>query len=412
MDTLNSSCWVDKNACAALCQLVLEDRRGGSTAGIRRPRLPPVLWSQHVAPFLRFEGPLPNMLYVFGGRNRQLGPVDSVEMLDTWNGQWVQCPDMPVRRAGSAAAALPDGRMLVVGGYDERGIAEGLLSTCDLYNPVTECWEKGGAAPLLRARWGHGCAVLGGKVYAVGGCSLRAHAQSRDASMETLRSCEVYDPELNAWESCASLKIGRSGARLVNLGDSRLAAVGGCDDVFGRAETQATVELFDVTAKCWTLLDLRLSEPRTSAAISAIDDTHIFVAGGAPSRATAEVYQVPLPNDQEDEAEKTFDHENFAAVIEMADGRMGCQAAMISLPRKGSDYPQTENRCVLVIGGERCDEVGEHPLPRVKQLSSVAAFDLDAGVWREESVVPSMSIPRTTVALCSGSGRVASARLK
>jgi len=161
------------------------------------------------------------------------------------------------------------------------------------------------------------------------------------------------------------------------------------------------------------LLDLRLSEPRTSAAISAIDDTHIFVAGGAPSRATAEVYQVPLPRDDGNEVEKACEHEDFAAVIEMSDGRMGCQAAMISLPRKGSDYPLTENRCVLVIGGERCDEVGEqHPLPRVKQLSSVAAFDLDAGVWREDSIVPSMSIPRTTVALCSGSGRVASSRLR
>lgn len=321
---------------------------------------------------------------------------------------------MPVRRAGSAAAALPDGRLLVVGGYDERGIAEGLLSSCDVYDPFTESWQKSGIAPLLRARWGHGCAVLGGKVYCVGGCSLRAHAQSRDASMETLRSCEVYDPETRIWAPCAPLQIGRSGARLVNLGDSRLAAVGGCDDVFGRAETQATVELFDVSVGSWNLLDLRLSEPRTSAAISAIDDTHIFVAGGAPSRATAEVYQVPLLGNREGEteAEKICEDENFAAVMEMTDGRMGCQAAMISLPRKGSDYPQTENRCVLVIGGERCDEVGEHPLPRVKQLSSVAAFDLDAGAWREDSIVPSMSIPRTTVALCSGSGRVASARLK
>jgi len=231
--------------------------------------------------------------------------------------------------------------------------------------------------------------------------------------METLRSCEVYDPETNIWTPCAPLKIGRSGARLVTLGDSRLAAVGGCDDVFGRAETQATVELFDVATGFWTLLDSRLSEPRTSAAISAIDDTRIFVVGGAPSRATAEVYQVPLPRDDDDEIEKPLDeHENYAAVIQMTDGRMGCQAAMISLPQKGSDYPHTENRCVLVIGGERCDEVGEaHPLPRVKQLSSVAVFDLDAGVWREDEAVPSMSIPRTTVALCSGLGRVASARL-
>merc|ERR1719454_903394 len=87
---------------------------------VPRAPLPPALYSEHVAPFLRFESPLPNMLYAIGGRNRRKGPVDTVEMFETWHGRWVQCPPMPRRRAGSAAASLPDGRLLVIGGYDER----------------------------------------------------------------------------------------------------------------------------------------------------------------------------------------------------------------------------------------------------------------------------------------------------
>lgn len=39
-----------------------------------------------------------------------------VEMFNTYHGQWVPMPSMPKRRAGSAAAVLDDGRMMVIGG--------------------------------------------------------------------------------------------------------------------------------------------------------------------------------------------------------------------------------------------------------------------------------------------------------
>jgi hypothetical protein len=78
-------------------------------------------------------------------------------MFDTWHGKWVGCKAMPTARAGCAAAPLPDGRIMVVGGYDEHGIVAGLLATCDVYNPKKQCWEEQGTIPSLRrARWGHG----------------------------------------------------------------------------------------------------------------------------------------------------------------------------------------------------------------------------------------------------------------
>ncbi|CAJ1404449.1 unnamed protein product [Effrenium voratum] len=149
-------------------------------------------------------------------------------------------PSMPKRRAGSAAAVLDDGRMMIIGGYTEQGIAQGLLASCDVFDPATEQWTEDGAAPLSRARWGHGCACLQGKVYVVGGCSLQLEAQAQEAFMVTLRHCEIYLPKENRWIATAPLQIARSGTRVVALDDSHLAAIGGCDDVFGRAETQPT----------------------------------------------------------------------------------------------------------------------------------------------------------------------------
>lgn len=428
--------WADPGACSALCQLILDDRRspGATPGGRRRPRLPPTLYSEHVAPYLRFEAALPDMLYAFGGRNRSSGPVADVEMLDTWHGVWVPCPPMPRRRAGSSAAALPSGRILLVGGYNEHGIVAGLLKSCDVYDPIAEEWQEDGAAPLGRARWGHGCAALRDRVYVVGGCSLQADALPQEAFMETLRSCEAYDATADRWHPCGPLQVARSGSRVVAMGDQYLAAVGGCDDVFGRAATQASIEIYDVAAGAWSVLESHLAIPRTSAAVAAIDGRCLVVAGGAPSQASVEVCRVPLPScgaagaasparARAEEAEEPLDW----CIADMPEGRMGCQAAVVRLPcrtcaaagpcgeadqRVSAGIPAgVDRRCMVIVGGERCDmAAGSLALSRVSQLSSVVAYDLDEWAWCDASAVPCMSHPRTTMALCTGLGAVAPAR--
>jgi hypothetical protein len=311
--------------------------------------LPPALYAEIVAPFLRFDSPLPNMLYAFGGRNQRKGPLNKVEMFDTWHGHWLSCPSMPTRRAGSAAALLPDGRFIIVGGYDERGIAEGVLATCDIYDPYIQCWQKDGATPLSRARWGHGCAPLGGKVYVVGGCSLQPNAQPTESSMETLKSCEVYDFTVNSWSACCPLQIARSGSRVVALDERYLAAIGGCDDVFGRAETQPTVEIFDMLAGHWSLLAGRLTHPRTTAAAAAIDGRQLLVVGGAPSLSSAEIYRVLMPERGSRLNDEEHSNEDVTRVVtDMLDGRMGCQAALMSLPAVGANYPLALRKSVVI----------------------------------------------------------------
>jgi len=408
------SSWTDQGACSAVCALILDDRRynvqdESQPSSNRRRPLPPSLYAEIVAPFLRFDAPLPNMLYAFGGRNQRKGPLNAVEMFDTWHGNWVPCPSMPTRRAGSAAAVLPDGRFIIVGGYDEKGIAEGLLASCDIYDPRVPCWEKDGAKPISRARWGHGCAPLGGKVYVVGGCSLQPNAQAQEASMETLRCCEVYDPEKDSWAACSPLQIPRSGSRVVALDDRYLAAIGGCDDVFGRAETQATVEIFDIRSGHWTLLAGELLNPRTTAAAAAIDGRRLLVVGGAPSLSSAEVYRVDVDGARRNRFSSEEEPQVFTsqAIKDMPDGRMGCQAALINLPGPGDKYPMATRKSVVIIGGERCDEGGTD-YPRVRQFANVPVFDVETGEWRTDAAVPTMAAQRTAVALCVGVGRITS----
>ncbi|CAJ1449074.1 unnamed protein product [Effrenium voratum] len=244
-----------------------------------------------LSPFLSFDGPVADQLYVIGGRDNNQEPLDVVEMFDAWNGRWVQCPHMLARRAGCAAAALPNGRLIVCGGYDEQGIVRGVLDSCEVFDPVGQVWAKAGA-DLLRARWGHGCSVLGSLVYAVGGCALLAGSLVGEELMETLRSCETYDVTTNEWRPAPTLNVARAGARVVAIAGGKLAAVGGCDDVFGRAEMLASVEILTQECGGWVLLDTQLGVPRTTAAAVALDAERILVMGGAPSLSSAEVYHV------------------------------------------------------------------------------------------------------------------------
>mmetsp|Transcript_141573 Transcript_141573/g.394598 ORF Transcript_141573/g.394598 Transcript_141573/m.394598 type:complete len:404 (-) Transcript_141573:94-1305(-) len=394
--------WVDPGASAALCWLAIDDRKGNP----RRAHcsLPPCLYTDGIAPFLRFNGPQPNQLYAVGGRDQQQDPLDIVEMFDTWHGRWVTCPRMLARRAGCAAAPLPDGRLMVVGGYDEKGIVDGLLATCEVFDPVRQAWSTD-RARLERARWGHGCAPLRGLIYTVGGCSLRPGAPAREAHMETLRSCEAYDPESGTWAASADLHVARAGARVVALSDRHLAVVGGCDDVFGRAELLPSVELFDGQAGRWSILDLQLSTPRTTAAAAALDERQILIVGGAPSLASAEVYALPkLGTNGEQVCEDPAPRRPArSTVCEMAEGRMGCQAATMSLPAPGRTFPLCTRRCIVVVGGENGDEDLDSSL---RQFSSVLVYDAEEECWQPEESFPPIPTPRTAMALVVAPGTV------
>jgi len=247
-------------------------------------------------------------------------------------------------------------------------------------------------------------------VYVVGGCSLRPRAPPHDAFMETLRGCEVYDPSSNSWSFCADLSMARAGSRVVALSDRFLAAVGGCDDVFGRAEMLPTVELFDIQVGKWTLLDVQLSTPRTTAAVAAMDDRRILVIGGAPSLSSAEVYHVPPT----DEAECNQDGHVLQlqyplkgpTVSDMVEGRTGCQAVALDLPAPGKSYPVCTRQCVLVVGGENGDDDWDYDQAHVWQFSSVLVYDVASDEWRPEESFPPMPTPRTAMALCVGPGRI------
>jgi len=184
------------------------------------------------------------------------------------------------------------------------------------------------------------------------------------------------------------------------LGDHHLAVVGGCDDVFGRADLLQSVELLDIRQPSagWALLGQQLSTPRTTAAVAALDDHQILIIGGAPSLASAEVYTVRDKNASLEDS----DMPPAANVSNMDEGRMGCQAACLKLPSDGKDFPVCDRRCVVVVGGES----GDDEESQIRQFSSVLVYDVDSCKWLPADSFPTIPTPRTAMALCVAPGLI------
>jgi subtilisin family serine protease len=110
------------------------------------------------------------------------------------------------------AAGVIDGKLYVVGGHNGTSAS----ATLDVYDPATNTWATKASMPTVR-RGGAAGAVLGGKLYVIGG---------RNAAGDYIATVEAYSPATNTWVARAPLPAARSGLGAVAI-DGLISAVGG-----------------------------------------------------------------------------------------------------------------------------------------------------------------------------------------
>nr|WP_240742035.1 S8 family serine peptidase [Micromonospora zingiberis] len=105
---------------------------------------------------------------------------------------WAALPDLPTARSKPGLAAV-SGKLYAIGGW---GADDGTVATVDVFDPAAGTWSTvPGAtnpAPVAAA----GTAVLGGKVYLVGGCA--------DATCTDSNRLVVFDPAAGAFRTGAA----------------------------------------------------------------------------------------------------------------------------------------------------------------------------------------------------------------
>ncbi len=141
----------------------------------------------------------------------------------------------PLPRFGHSAATLPDGRILVTGGWRYGGMSalNPPLANVQIYDPFGDLWTD--AQPLKTPRAEHAAVTLtDGRVLITGGLG---HAPLSDA--------EIYDPSRNTWTPAAPMPHPRYG-HAATLTDDRVIITGG----FAR-QPQAAVLAYDIASGVW-----------------------------------------------------------------------------------------------------------------------------------------------------------------
>jgi hypothetical protein len=167
-------------------------------------------------------------------------PTPSIEIYDPATRRWSPGGNLLVARMNHTATLLPDGRILVVGGYNGSFLAE-----CEIYDPATGSVTV--TAPLLRGRMDHQSILLAnGSVMMCGG-------RIGGTNGLFLNDCEIYDPATATWRAADAMHQSRiAGYSLLRFSDGGVLAAGGRNSPTSSAPGS---EIYDPATMTWRSTD-------------------------------------------------------------------------------------------------------------------------------------------------------------
>jgi hypothetical protein len=232
---------------------------------------------------------LPSGLVLIAGGTGEHATLDSAEVYDPRTSSFRPVGAMTTPRTGHTATLLADGRVLIAGGLSATQPASPTyLGSAELFDPTTGLFTPTGSMSVTR--YSAAAARLpDGRVLVLGG--LRVGDDDKKYSMET---AETYDPAGGTFAATGSMANPRAGAGTVVLSDGRVLVVGGVlsgadpDDAY-LASAEAYRPADDLFAFAGTMIT-----PRYGPTATLLEDGRVLIAGGGNSGgilASAEIYQ-------------------------------------------------------------------------------------------------------------------------
>jgi hypothetical protein len=164
---------------------------------------------------------------------------------------------------------LPDGNVLVAGGWKHTHHTNDFPSNAELYNPTTKKWSVTGA--MATVRWCHTATFLtNGLVLVVGGVT----GSGDNTEDIILSSAELYDPAAKKWTNTGALNHARGVHTAILLTNGMVLVVGGENRI-----ALSSAELYDPATGTWTVTD-DMKTPRENNTITLLPNGLVLVTGG------------------------------------------------------------------------------------------------------------------------------------
>lgn len=175
--------------------------------------------------------------------------------------------DMTAPRGLQTTTLLPDGRILIVGGFQDENTRQ---ASAEVFDPATRTFTA--VASVSAPRAGHTATLLpNGKVLVAGG----------DSNSTTLTSAELFDPGTDTFTPTGSLSTARSFHTATLLRNGKVLLTAGSS---GSGKT-ATAEIYDPAAGTFTPTG-SISNARSMHTATLLADGRVFIYGGSSGNST------------------------------------------------------------------------------------------------------------------------------
>jgi hypothetical protein len=299
----------------------------------------------------------------FAGNDTEDHPFRTTELFDPATSRFTAGRPLLAGKTGHSATLLPDGRVLIVGGWTGSDVAA--FGSAEIQDPAGERAVET-VQPIVR-RAGHTATQLrDGRVLLVGGVN--------NGGTE-LRSAELFDPRTGKFSAAAEMHDARAAHTATLLPDGRVAITGGGDGRYPNVTVHRSVEVYDPTTNKFAVAG-QLAVARHKHAASALGDGRIVVIGGSDNRdwrgryESAEIFDVATGKSAPTSSmsEKRFKHTDAIVslgsgrvlvagggesveIFEAASGRFHRTAGSLDQPRFYSTAVELKDDRVLIVGG-------------------------------------------------------------
>ena len=212
------------------------------------------------------------MVITVGGYTPGLYSYSSstVQVYDYLKGTWSSAPDLISSRSNHTSSILPNGNLLITGGYFSVSGNFYSLNTTEIFDVYNNKWLT--TAPMLTPRQYHTATeLLDGTIMVTGGNNRFINAVPTTSS---LSSVEIYNPSTGVWsyrKDMPEQKVGHSATTLLN---GKVLITGGYND----QNFSTTSLIYDPTLNIWSSTDMGYNYTNHTSTL--LPNGKVIITGG------------------------------------------------------------------------------------------------------------------------------------